>query len=937
MMEEINLALLASVHSACLNGEYTQLVSLFNTILPRKASVVSPTDEKERTSKSILSYLCSQDAHGRNCFHYVCASTNVLATDTLKYLFDLLKSCGIENTEKKVLTAQDKHGMTPLHIACASPVTNAKTVEQLIQSCSESLHFTDNNGEICLHSAGKTGSSETVVLLIKSGATTNKRNNKGETPLHVASLYGNSQAVKALLENGLDPLEESEPGLTGVHLAAFSGNFECLETILAKVPENSSKLRNLLHYAASGGSVQAIELVLKRMDIKVDSCDDEKVTPLHLAGVHGHRDCLQYLLSLGADILAEDIYHETPLVKAAASGQVPCLEFLIEKTPQYIRQQQLNKALHWGCFYGQVRCVSLLLSCGASLFSKDADGTIPLHKAAFGGHKACIKLLLEKATLSNPDNFGELINARDNQGATPLHKAAWSGNKESLIALLQCPGIEVDARDNEDGTPLLNACYHNATVDAVIALLEHGASINGVDKAGVGPFHVLAAEGHLDVLRFLAEHGNEISQEDSLVDINQRTKDGYTPLLCALHRNHKQTAYYLVDSAAALIPGVDYDTNKPLSQIAAQFEIDLKHLEELANFREEKKRQAKGNEMDEEQKKVWKNAAQIFNNSPKKGIAYFVSENLIQNTPQDIAKLLFSYEELSKKQIGDYLGEEQQAAVLSAYVELMSFQSLEFDVALRKFLIHFRLPGEAQKIDRIMEKFAQQYFNANPSTTVFANSDSVYLLAFATIMLNTDAHSVNIKKKMTKAEFLNNTRSNNGSFPKEFLEDLYDRIVNDEIKMETEGKAWSSADKKGWLTKQGGNIKTWKKRWFILNHNCLYYFKTPSDVEPVGIIPLENLQCIKTETKKKHCLMIFDPSGASVKSAQIKKDGSIERGNHQAFYVSAATTEELESWFKAINTNIHQSPFYDLLKNKQQPKKVVNEGRARSRSVSQQT
>ena len=53
-----------------------------------------------------------------------------------------------------------------------------------------------------------------------------------------------------------------------------------------------------------------------------------------------------------------------------------------------------------------------------------------------------------------------------------------------------------------------------------------------------------------------------------------------------------------------------------------------------------------------------------------------------------------------------------------------------------------------------------------------------------------DAHRVNIKKKMTKGEFLNNTRSINSgsSFPKEFMEDLYDRIVNDEIKMETEGK-----------------------------------------------------------------------------------------------------------------------------------------------------
>jgi Sec7-like guanine-nucleotide exchange factor len=79
------------------------------------------------------------------------------------------------------------------------------------------------------------------------------------------------------------------------------------------------------------------------------------------------------------------------------------------------------------------------------------------------------------------------------------------------------------------------------------------------------------------------------------------------------------------------------------------------------------------------------------------------------------------------------------------------------------------------------------------------------LLAFATIMLNTDAHSPQIKKKMTKAEFLNNTKfiNNGGPLPRDYMENLYEKIVADEIKMETEGKMWSTAEKKGWLTKQG--------------------------------------------------------------------------------------------------------------------------------------
>ena len=47
----------------------------------------------------------------------------------------------------------------------------------------------------------------------------------------------------------------------------------------------------------------------------------------------------------------------------------------------------------------------------------------------------------------------------------------------------------------------------------------------------------------------------------------------------------------------------------------------------------------------------------------------------------------------------------------------------------------FRLPGEAQKIDRMMETFAQRYCQLNPN--IFSNTDTCYVLSFAVIMLNT--------------------------------------------------------------------------------------------------------------------------------------------------------------------------------------------------------
>ena len=48
-----------------------------------------------------------------------------------------------------------------------------------------------------------------------------------------------------------------------------------------------------------------------------------------------------------------------------------------------------------------------------------------------------------------------------------------------------------------------------------------------------------------------------------------------------------------------------------------------------------------------------------------------------------------------------------------SYVDQLNFTEMEFVPALRRFLEGFRLPGESQKIDRLMEKFASRYCVCN--------------------------------------------------------------------------------------------------------------------------------------------------------------------------------------------------------------------------------
>ncbi|KAK4685511.1 brefeldin A-inhibited guanine nucleotide-exchange protein, partial [Tremellales sp. Uapishka_1] len=180
-----------------------------------------------------------------------------------------------------------------------------------------------------------------------------------------------------------------------------------------------------------------------------------------------------------------------------------------------------------------------------------------------------------------------------------------------------------------------------------------------------------------------------------------------------------------------------------------------------------------------------------FNFKPKRGVQYLIENGFIKSkAPQDVARFLMGNDGLSKAMIGEYLGEadEENVATMHAFVDMLDFTNISFTEAVRLYLQSFRLPGEAQKIDRFVLKFAERYMEGNPAT-IFANADTAYILAFSVILLNTDAHNKNMKqKRMTKAEFVRNNRGiNDGKdLPEDFLFGIYDEIQGNEIKMKDE-------------------------------------------------------------------------------------------------------------------------------------------------------
>ena len=79
---------------------------------------------------------------------------------------------------------------------------------------------------------------------------------------------------------------------------------------------------------------------------------------------------------------------------------------------------------------------------------------------------------------------------------------------------------------------------------------------------------------------------------------------------------------------------------------------------------------------------------------------------------------------------------------------------------MRELLESFRLPGEAQQIDRITETFAQVYVAANEGGEI-KSSDAGYVLSYSIIMLNTDLHSPQVRKRMTVEDYSRNLKGVN--------------------------------------------------------------------------------------------------------------------------------------------------------------------------------
>ena len=185
--------------------------------------------------------------------------------------------------------------------------------------------------------------------------------------------------------------------------------------------------------------------------------------------------------------------------------------------------------------------VDSLLSAKSDVNAAQADGTTPLHWAAYHDRDALVEKLLAA---------GAKAEVANRYGITPLLLACQNGSEKIVRALLDA-GADANITQRGGETALMVAARTGRPAPVKL-LLEKGAKVDAQDRTGQTALMWAAADGHAEVISLLVAKG---------ADVKRRLKSGFTALLFAA-REGKSAAVKALLAAGADVKDAIATENK---------------------------------------------------------------------------------------------------------------------------------------------------------------------------------------------------------------------------------------------------------------------------------------------------------------------------------------------------------------------------------------
>ena len=143
----------------------------------------------------------------------------------------------------------------------------------------------------------------------------------------------------------------------------------------------------------TGSGSVAAKLNLDKLQLNL--ADKLGRTPLYIAVVNGHGDCVQLLIDYGAKVNIKDELGLMPLHIAARNGDNNCISAILSVRTALVNPLDADKntPLHLAAQNGHLSSVRLLVNQGADIKALNKFGRTPAYLALQSGHELCYKEL----------------------------------------------------------------------------------------------------------------------------------------------------------------------------------------------------------------------------------------------------------------------------------------------------------------------------------------------------------------------------------------------------------------------------------------------------------------------------------------------------------------------------------------------------------------
>eukprot|EP00939_MAST-03C_sp_MAST-3C-sp1_P002503 g2503.t1 len=428
-----------------------------------------------------------------------------------------------------------------------------------------------------IESVSRSVHDDTAVAHEKNGDVASSKSTTHEeksTPAYAARRVRIfNRAINASIRSGLKHSDWSEL------LAAACGRFEALklgeegrqqrrrhlsdmkdnkstDNCKSRTPSYSNNAARALHAAAESGVRNVIRYILSRGDVSVDARHPEcGRTPLLLAATFDHARAVSVLLDCGANPDVRGTNGESALMWASSCDYTGVVRVLLSGgtcgRPANINLSDNDgfTAIFGAAGANHLDSVNLLLDAGSDINATNTDGFTPLMYASSLGHTEIVKQLMRR---------GADAKMQANDGATALIFAATRGFVDTIRALIPASDID-ETTSGDDPLSAISTAAYGGHVNAVVALMEGGASLeNPLDDSAM-PLMAAASAGYGDVVQVLLD-----KDPKSVNTVESQARGGRSALLKAAAAGHVEVVKILLECGADPF-AVDRHNRTPLN------------------------------------------------------------------------------------------------------------------------------------------------------------------------------------------------------------------------------------------------------------------------------------------------------------------------------------------------------------------------------------